>query len=257
MKQTTRRYRTWRARAAFGAVAVAVVSAGLTLVMPGGAAERHVVTLSAERAEYRPGETVALTVATQGGGPYDVYLRVAGPSGVLWADPGLQFQRRRVAAATNFILADGAVTLEVSLARRELVQPGAYTFEAIVVPPGADPLAVASLPTGRYTIYVPALPGINFVAMHNPQSSRYRSDCGTCHLDKIRNTSLMPEIKSFHAMKVELFLGNEHPELACQVCHKGADLIEFSQAALRKQSSPDTCALCHSRFGPGKRLYNR
>jgi hypothetical protein len=158
-------------------------------------------------------------------------------------------------AASNFVLANGSVKVPVSLSRKELVQPGTYTFEAIAVPPGESPFATAALPVARSSIYVPALPGINFVAMHNSQSARYRSDCGTCHLDKIRNTSLQPNIKSFHAMKVELFLGNEHPELACQVCHKGADLLEFSQASLRKQVSPDTCALCHSRFGPGKMLF--
>jgi len=227
----------------------------LILLMSAYAAERSALTLSADRREYRPGETVALTIATQSGGPYDVYIRLSGPTGVLWADQSLQFQRRMVPAATNFVLADGTVKVPVSISRKELVQPGAYTFEAIIIPPGANPLTEASVPTQQATIYVPALPGINFLAMHNPDSSRYRSDCGTCHLDKIQNTSLMPNIKSFHAMKVELFLGNEHPELACQVCHKGADLLEFSQAALRKQSAPDTCALCHSQFGPGKRLY--
>jgi hypothetical protein len=229
----------------------------LVFLAPARGADRAVLALSTARTEYRPGDTIELTINTKAGGPYDIYLRVSGPKGVLWADPGLQFQRRRVAAATNLVLTGGEVKALVSLARKELVQPGAYTFEAIVVPPGADPLTEPSLPTERSTIYVPAFPGINFVAMHNPESSRYRGDCGTCHLDKIRNTSLAPDIKSFHAMKVELFLGNEHPELACRVCHKGADLIEFSQAATRKQSSPDTCALCHSRFGPGRRLYAR
>ncbi|MBI4875656.1 MAG: hypothetical protein HY822_13565 [Acidobacteria bacterium] len=229
----------------------------LILLLSAYGAERSALTLSADRSEYRPGETVELTINTKAGGPYDIYMRVTGPKGVLWADQGLQFQRRMVAAAENFVLADGAVKVPVSISRKELVQPGAYTFEAIVVPPGASPLTQASFPTERSTIYVPALPGINFLAMHNPDSARYRGDCGTCHLDKIRNTSLAPNIKSFHAMKVELFLGNEHPELACRVCHKGADLIEFSQAALRKQSSPDTCALCHTRSGPGKRLYAR
>lgn len=235
----------------------ALGSTFLVLLLSAYASERSALTLSADRSEYRPGETVELTITTQAGGPYDIYVRVTGPKGVLWADQGLQFERRMVPAATNFVLAGGKVKVPVSIARKELVQPGAYTFEAIVVPPGSNPLTEASLPTEHFTIYVPALPGINFIAMHDPQSSRYRSDCGTCHLDKIRNTSLVPNIKSFHARKVELFWGGELPDLvyACQVCHKGADLLEFSQASLRKQSSPDTCALCHSRFGPGKRLY--
>jgi hypothetical protein len=233
----------------------AVVSIPLFLVLSAYGAERSPLSLSADRVEYRPGETVELSIATQAGGPYDVYVRVQGPKGALWADQSLQFQKRMTPAASNFVLANGSVKVPVSLSRKELVQPGTYTFEAIVVPPGVSPLAEATIPIVRSSIYVPALPGINFIAMHNPQSSRYRSDCGTCHLDKIRNTSLQPNIKSFHTMKVELFLGNEHPELACQVCHKGADLIEFSQAALRKQVSPDTCAICHSRFGPGRKLY--
>ena len=233
------------------------VSASILLLfmISASGAERSPLALAADRTEYRPGETVELSITTQAGGPYDIYVRVTGPKGVLWADQSLQFQRRMTPAASNIVLANGSVKVPVSISRKELVQPGAYTFEAIVLQPGGDPLAESSIPVVRSTIYVPALPGINFLAMHNPQSSRYRSDCGTCHLDKIRNTSLQPNIKSFHAMKVELFLGNEHPELACQVCHKGADLLEFSQASLRKQSSPDTCALCHSRFGPGKRLY--
>jgi hypothetical protein len=160
-------------------------------------------------------------------------------------------------AASNFVLANGSVKVPVSLSRKELVQHGTYTFDAIVVPPGADPLAEGSTLAVPASIYVPALPGVNFLAMHNPQSSRYRSDCGTCHIDKLQNNSLVPNIKSFHARKVDLFWGGDPPDLtyACQVCHKGADLLEFSQASLRKQSSPDTCALCHSRFGPGKRLY--
>jgi hypothetical protein len=235
----------------------ALSSVFLVLLLSAYGAERSVLTLSADRSEYRPGETVGLTIKTQAGGPYDIYVRVTGPRGVLWADRGLQFQKRMVPAATNFVLADGTVKVPVSIARKELVQPGAYTFEAIVVPPGANPLAEPSASAVPATIYVPALPGINFVAMHNPESSRYRSDCGTCHLDKIQNTSLVPNIKSFHAMKVQLFWGGELPDLtyACQVCHKGADLLEFSQASLRKQSSADTCALCHSLFGPGKKLY--
>lgn len=235
---------------------------GLTfvvLLLSAYGAERPVVTLSADRSEYRPGETVELTITTQAGGPYDIYVRVSGPKGDLWADEGLQFQKRMIPAATNFVLGDGRVKTPVSIARKELVLPGAYTFEAIVVRPGANPLAESSLPAERLTIYVPALPGINFIAMHDPQSSRYRNDCATCHLDKIRNTSLAPNIKSFHARKVELFWGDELPDLkyACQVCHKGADLLEFSQAGLRKQSPADTCALCHSSFGPGKKLYAR
>lgn len=235
----------------------ALASILLILLLSAHGAERPPLTLSADRTEYRPGETVELSITTQTGGPYDVYVRIMGPKGVLWADQSLQFQKRMTPAASNFVLANGSVKVPVSISRKELVQPGTYTFEAIVVPPDADPLAETSIPIVRSSIYVPALPGINFVAMHNPESARYRSDCGTCHLDKIQNTSLQPNIKSFHAMKVELFLGNEHPELACQVCHKGADLLEFSQASLRKQSSPDTCALCHSRFGPGKRLYSK
>jgi hypothetical protein len=160
----------------------------LVLLVSAYGAERPVLTLSADRSEYRPGETVDLTIKTQAAGPYDIYIRVTGPSGVLWADRGLQFQKAMAPAATNFVLADGTVKVPVSIARKELVQPGAYTFEAIVVPPGANPLAEPSVSAVHATIYVPALPGINFVAMHNPQSSRYRSDCGTCHLDKIRNT---------------------------------------------------------------------
>lgn len=227
----------------------------LILLLSAYGAERCPLALSVDRTEYRPGETVELSITTQVGGPYDIYVRLQGPKGVLWADQSLQFQRRMTPAASNFVLANASVKVPVSLSRKELVQPGTYTFEAIVVAPGGSPLREASIPVVRSSIYVPALPGINFLAMHNPQSSRYRGDCGTCHLDKIQNASLQPNIKSFHAMKVELFLGNEHPEVACQVCHKGADLLEFSQASLRKQSSPDTCALCHSRFGPGKRLY--
>jgi hypothetical protein len=230
----------------------------LILLLSAYGAERSPLALSVDRTEYRPGETVELSITTHAGGPYDVYVRVQGPKGVLWADQSLQLQRRMTPAASNFVLANGSVKMPVSLSRKELVQPGTYTFEAILVPPGANPLAQD--PTHvvvALSIYVPALPGINFLAMHNPQSSRYRSDCGTCHLDKLRNTSLVPNIKSFHARKVDLFWGGEITDLtyACQVCHKGADLLEFSQASLRKQSSPDTCALCHSRFGPGKRLY--
>jgi len=227
----------------------------LFLVLSAYSGERSPVSLSTDRAEYRPGETVELSIATEAGGPYDVYIRLQGLKEVLWADQSLEFQKRMTPAASNIVLANGSVKVLVSLSRKELVQPGTYTFEAIAVPPGVSPLSQARISVVRSSIYVLALPGINFVAMHNPQSSRYRSDCGTCHLDKTRNTSLQPNIKSFHAMKVELFLGREHPELACQVCHKGADLIEFSQASLRKQVSPDTCALCHSRFGPGKMLF--
>jgi len=216
------------------------------------AADAPSVAVSADRAAYAAGETVTITLRTHAGGPLDVYVTLTTPAGLrLYADPTLQFGRRRVAAARNFILANGEVKVPVSLATSELARPGEYRLEVVVTPPGAGEGGGDLAGSARFLVTVP---GINFLALHDAESPSYDPDCAGCHVDKTRSVSLAPGIPSFHTIKYKMFSagGVSHP---CVICHQGADLVDRSQAALRKQASPDFCARCHGGLGAGKRLF--
>ncbi len=227
---------------------MALVALACTLV----AAEAPPIEVKADRGSYRAGETALLTLWTHAGGPSDVYIILTTPAGrKLYADRNLQFRRSPVAAARNFALAEGKVEIPVSLATSELARPGRYSVEIYVTDPG-QPARVGDL-AGSANFLV-TIPGLNFMAIHDPGSPKYDPECEACHVDKTRPVFLAPGIPSFHAIKYKMFSagGVEHP---CTICHQGADLIDQSQAALRKQASPDLCARCHGGLGTGKRLF--
>jgi len=210
------------------------------------------IALSADRANYVAGETAKVTLQTSAGGPSDVYIILTTPAGrQLYADPALQFRRQHVAAATNFMVADGQVEVPLSLATSALARPGEYRLEAYVTPPGAGLGDGELVGTAKFLV---TLPGLNYLAIHNPDSPRFDPDCAACHADKTRNVSLAPGIPSFHTIKYRMFSAGEvsHP---CVICHEGADLVDQSQAVLRKDTSPELCAQCHGAFATGKRLF--
>lgn len=216
------------------------------------AASMPKVMVTTDRSSYTAGETAEVTLRTHAGGPSDVYVMLTTPSGRrLYADQSLHFSRRRAAAARNYMLADGEVKVPISLATSDLARPGEYKLEVVVTPPGAGENRGDVTATARFLV---SIPGLNFLAIHNAKSPKYDPDCGGCHVDKTRSVSLGPGIPSFHTIKYKMFSagGISHP---CVICHKGADLIDQSQAALRKNVSPSFCARCHGAFNTGKRLF--
>ncbi len=208
--------------------------------------------VQADRSQYEAGETAVVSLRTHSGGPSDVYIILTTPAGrQLYADSALQFRRHRVAAATNFILAEARIEVPLSLATSALTRPGEYTIEAIVTPPGAG---VGNGELAGSAKFLVSLPGLNYLAIHNPDSPRFDPDCAACHVDKTRNVSLAPGIPSFHTIKYRMFSAGGVSQ-SCVICHKGADLVDQSQAALRKDTSPEFCARCHGSFATGTRLF--
>lgn len=227
------------------ALSALTVTAGLAESLPG-------VEVSADRSSYLAGQTAIVTLRTHAGGPSDVYITLTTPSGrTLYADPALQFRRRITATATNFMVAEGQVEIPLSLSTSELARPGEYTVEVYVTPPGAGLGGGELAGEARFLV---SLPGLNYLAIHNPDSPNYDDDCATCHTDKTRNVSLAPGIPSFHTIKYRMFSAGGSSR-ACAICHKGADLIDQSQATLRKDTSTEFCAQCHGALGTGTRLF--
>jgi hypothetical protein len=230
---------------------VALISTIAILSAAEGLSKMEVRT---DRPSYLAGETATVTLRTHPADPADVYVVLTTPSGLqLYADPALQFRRWRVAAATNYVLAEGKVDVPLSLATSKLARPGEYKIQIYLSPPGGSLEAGELAGTANFLV---TLPGLNYLALHNPDSPRYDDDCAACHVDKTRNVSLAPGVPSFHTIKYRMFsAGGLSKSCAISVCHNGADLLDFSQAALRKQASPDFCAQCHGAFATGKRLF--
>ncbi len=90
----------------------------------------------------------------------------------------------------------------------------------------------------------------DFIAFHQDLTKVASAQCISCHGNKAEETSLNPDIKTPHAIHMPLVK-------ECNVCHKKADLLESSAAALRKQVDPQVCNGCHGPSGPGPQLVGR
>jgi hypothetical protein len=212
------------------------------------------IEVSADGFAYSVGDTVTLTFRTRAGRPSDVYVVLTTPSGrQFYADPTFRFLGQRMAAGRNVSLADGTMDVPLSLATSKLAQPGEYSLQVYITPPGFR--EEAGFPSGEVSFIV-SLPGLNFLAIHDPESSQYDDNCAPCHVDKTRHVSLAPGVPSFHSMKYTQFGGDRVPK-NCTYCHRGADLIHASQWSLRKDVNPDFCNICHSASGPAKRLFGK
>lgn len=230
---------------------LAVLLMGFPLVL-GSAEGLPRLEVSADRPSYLAGQTATVTLRTHAGGPSDVYLIMTTPTGrKLYADQALKFRRRLTAAAANFQVSEGRIEVPVSLATADLARPGDYKLEAVVTEPGAGPDAGEVVGSARFLV---TIPGLNFLSIHDAESPQYNNDCGSCHADKTRDVFLAKGIPSFHTLKNNLFSAGGRTN-SCTVCHTGADLIDESAAALRKQVSPSFCGQCHGSLGTGKRLF--
>ncbi|MBK9091094.1 MAG: hypothetical protein IPL90_19485 [Holophagales bacterium] len=126
------------------------------------------------------------------------------------------------------------------------------TFVALALLPL---LAVASAP----------FPGadaqaVNATAIHDPESSSYRSDCLTCHAAILKETSQDPRVQTFHNAMLPFTPGYNPRKGAqntnCVFCHRAAvDFTQESGAELRRTVSVEACVSCHSRSGPGPVYY--
>ena len=95
----------------------------------------------------------------------------------------------------------------------------------------------------------------NIIALHDTASPQFNGDCLSCHKDVTKRTTLDPKIKDAHAIMMPFVPGYSAAKGAtnetCNFCHKGVDLRDHSSAGIRKEVSPESCALCHGPAGPG------
>jgi len=102
----------------------------------------------------------------------------------------------------------------------------------------------------------------NLVALHKSTSPQYNPNCLTsgCHDQLMASeTSLDPRVPGIH-QKMVPYVPGYNPrkgvtDATCRHCHRSVDLLQKSAAALRKNVSPQNCAVCHTAAGPGKPLY--
>jgi hypothetical protein len=90
---------------------------------------------------------------------------------------------------------------------------------------------------------------LNLVAIHNPESPRYNSNCLHCHQDILNRTTLDPRVQEIHRRMlpyVGTWRGSPRNE-DCAFCHRGGvDLSgERSAAGIRRQVPTQSCAGCH------------
>jgi hypothetical protein len=102
----------------------------------------------------------------------------------------------------------------------------------------------------------------NLVALHNSASSQYDPDCLTsgCHDTLLQDEkSLDPRLPAIHLAMIPYVPGyNPRKGVSnstCLHCHRSVDLINKSAAALLKNVSPQSCALCHTKAGPAVPIY--
>lgn len=101
---------------------------------------------------------------------------------------------------------------------------------------------------------------VNATAIHDPQSPSYKSDCLTCHVDVLKQTTADPRVQTFHNAMLPFTPGYNPRKGAqntnCVFCHRAAvDFTQESGAELRRTVSVEACVSCHSRSGPGPVYY--
>ncbi len=123
-------------------------------------------------------------------------------------------------------------------------------------------LLACSFLTGLFVLADLALSDQNMIALHKSTSDQYNSDClaSGCHDTLLQNeTSQSPQIEAIHQKMIPYMPGynpRKGPNSAtCRHCHRSVDLINKSAATLRKNVSPQNCAVCHSFSGPGILLF--
>ncbi len=94
----------------------------------------------------------------------------------------------------------------------------------------------------------PPTPMGDLITLHQDLTTVASDECIDCHGNKAEETSLNPDIKTPHTIHLPMLK-------ECSVCHKKADLLEGSAAALRKQVDPQICNGCHGPGGSGPQLY--
>ncbi len=116
-------------------------------------------------------------------------------------------------------------------------------------------LAVAGAPFGSADAQA-----VNATAIHDPESSSYRSDCLTCHAALLKATTLDPRVQTFHNAMLPFTPGYNPRKGAqnanCVFCHRSAvDFTQESGAELRRKVSVEACVTCHGPSGPGPVYY--
>ncbi len=108
--------------------------------------------------------------------------------------------------------------------------------------------ALLAASTGCKQSPAPALGMSDLIALHEDLTNVEKSECIDCHSNKAEETSLNPDIETPHVIHIPIM--DE-----CNVCHKKADLLEGSAAALQKQVDPQICNGCHGPGGSAPQLY--
>ncbi len=84
-----------------------------------------------------------------------------------------------------------------------------------------------------------------FIAVHDPSSADYDSDCISCHGDRMTEVALDGVTPSVHSTMAGSALFGEG-NARCLFCHKhGANLVNESGSGLRRQVDMFACNVCH------------
>ncbi|NOZ01609.1 MAG: hypothetical protein GXP54_06940 [Deltaproteobacteria bacterium] len=93
------------------------------------------------------------------------------------------------------------------------------------------------------------VPGVNYVAVHDPEAPAYDADCLSCHTDQPDEASLDPDnYPGFHAKKLALpVIPGDTLNQKCLYCHPKVDLSGAQSAGnLRRNVDVSKCGACHS-----------
>lgn len=103
--------------------------------------------------------------------------------------------------------------------------------------------------------------GVNFIAVHNPNSSQYDENCLNCHGDIPDGQSLDSIIPNAHVAMLAFTPGEKsdqciwcHRDVSNTLIHTAAQVGAF-QHNIRKTVDTQLCAICHGPVGPGKQFY--
>ncbi len=112
----------------------------------------------------------------------------------------------------------------------------------------ACPKPPAPIPTPTPTPAPTAMAMGDLIPLHQDLTKVATTRCVSCHGNKAEEKSLNPDIKTPHSIHIPVLK-------ECNGCHKKADLLEKSAAALRRQVDPQVCSGCHGPGGPAPQLY--
>jgi mono/diheme cytochrome c family protein len=102
---------------------------------------------------------------------------------------------------------------------------------------------------------------VNYIAVHNPNSSQYDDNCLNCHGDIPNGQSLDSAIPNAHVAMLPFTPGENsaqcvwcHRDVSNTLIHTAAQVGAF-QVNIRKTVDTQLCAICHGPVGPGKPFY--